>query len=42
MVTQEVDGHYAAGDRKQDPAASFRRLLLMPRYYKMREFSSLG
>lgn len=25
MVTHEVDGHHAAGDRKQDPAARFRR-----------------
>lgn len=41
MVTHEVDGRHAAGDRKQDPAARFRRLLPMPRYYRMREFSSL-
>lgn len=42
MVPHEVGGRHAAWDRQQDPAARFRRLLLMLRYYRMRCYSILG
>lgn len=40
MVPREMDGHPTAGDGQQEAAARFR-LLLIPRYHRVRESSSL-